>query len=113
MQDRELYEKILGSEAPWLVSRVELDALNHRILVRVEHPQETKFGCPECDRELPCYDHSEERQWRHLAEGINSKIMAIKRRVGGYRNRQNFETAIFFFYCSGLDLHPQRNRMDL
>lgn len=41
-----------------------------------------------------------------LAEGINSKIMAIKRRVGGYRNRENFKTAIYF-YCGGLNLYPQ------
>ena len=40
-----------------------------------------------------------------VAEGLNSKIMAIKRRVGGYRNRENFKTAIYF-YCGGLDLHP-------
>jgi hypothetical protein len=25
---------------------------------------------------------------------------------GGYRNRENFKTAIYF-YCGGLDLHPQ------
>lgn len=41
-----------------------------------------------------------------VAEGMNSKIMSIKRRVGGYRNRDNFKTAIYF-YCGGLDLHPQ------
>ncbi|QDV61088.1 ISL3 family transposase [Crateriforma conspicua] len=41
-----------------------------------------------------------------VAEGINSKIMSIKRRVGGYRNRENFKTAIYF-YCGGLDLCPQ------
>jgi transposase len=41
-----------------------------------------------------------------VAEGMNSKIMATKRRVGGYRNRDNFKTAIFF-YCGGLDLYPQ------
>lgn len=41
-----------------------------------------------------------------VAEGLNSKIMSIKRRVGGYRNRENFKTAIYF-YCGGLDLHPQ------
>lgn len=66
MQDRELYEKILVLESPWSVSRVELDAPRERIVVWVDHPTETKFGCPECDRELACYDHSEERQWRHL-----------------------------------------------
>ena len=42
-----------------------------------------------------------------VAEGMNSKIMSIKRRVGGYRNRENFKTAIFFFYCGGLDLYPR------
>lgn len=40
-----------------------------------------------------------------VAEGINSKIQSIKRRVGGYRNKENYKTAIFF-YCGGLDLHP-------
>ncbi len=40
-----------------------------------------------------------------VAEGINSKIQAIKRRVGGYRNKENYKTAIFF-YCGGLDLYP-------
>jgi transposase len=40
-----------------------------------------------------------------VAEGINNKIMAIKRRVGGYRNRENFKTAIYF-YCGGLELYP-------
>ncbi len=41
-----------------------------------------------------------------VAEGMNSKIMSIKRRVGGYRNRENFKTAIFF-YCGGLHLNPR------
>ena len=40
-----------------------------------------------------------------VAEGMNSKIMSIKRRVGGFRNRQNLKTAIFF-YCGGLSLYP-------
>ena len=41
-----------------------------------------------------------------VAEGMNSKIMSIKRRVGGYRNRENFKTAIYF-HCGGLQLYPQ------
>jgi transposase len=40
-----------------------------------------------------------------VAEGMNSKIVSIKRRVGGFRNRQNFKTDIFF-YCGGLSLYP-------
>jgi transposase len=41
-----------------------------------------------------------------VAEGINSKIMAIKHRVGGYRNPENFKTAILF-HCGGLSIYPQ------
>lgn len=40
-----------------------------------------------------------------VAEGLNSKIQAIKRRVGGYRNKENYKTAIYF-YCGGLQLYP-------
>ncbi len=37
--------------------------------------------------------------------------MSIKRRVGGYRNRENFNTAIDF-HRGGLPLYPQQTRMD-
>jgi transposase len=38
-----------------------------------------------------------------VADGSDSKIMSIKRRVGGYRNIENFKTTVLF-YCGGLDL---------
>jgi len=31
------------------------------------------------------------------AEGLNSKIMALKRRARGYRNREHFKTALSFY----------------
>jgi transposase len=40
-----------------------------------------------------------------VAEGFNSKIMAIKRRDRGYRNVANFKNVIYF-YCGGLQLYP-------
>jgi transposase len=40
-----------------------------------------------------------------VAEGLNSKIMSIKRRAGGFRNPTNFKTAIYF-HCGGLSLYP-------
>jgi transposase len=40
-----------------------------------------------------------------VAEGLNSKIMSIKRRAGGFRNPENFKTAIYF-HCGGLSLYP-------
>ena len=48
--------------------------------------------------------------WRHqltnaVAAGLNSKIMAIQRRAGGYRNVGTFKNVIYF-YCGGLQLYP-------
>jgi len=40
-----------------------------------------------------------------VAEGLNSKIMTIKRKCCGFRNVENFTTAIYF-HCGGLDLYP-------
>jgi transposase len=40
------------------------------------------------------------------AEGLNSKIQAIRVSARGYRNRENFKTAIYF-HCGGLDLYPR------
>lgn len=40
-----------------------------------------------------------------VAEGLNSKITAVKRHACGYRNPQHFETAIFF-HCGGLNMLP-------
>jgi hypothetical protein len=88
MLDKDLYQQILGIGAPWHVADVDLDASSQEVRIRVDHPRGTKFQCPDCMTELPCHDHGEER------------------RVGGYRNIQNFITAIFF-YCGGLSLHPR------
>ena len=66
MQDHELYQQILGLKSPWLVAKVALDVLQQQVDVFVEHPSGTKFRCPECSLQLPCYDHTQERQWRHL-----------------------------------------------
>lgn len=64
MNDRKLYEQILGIAAPWHVERVELKLAEGQVLVFVEggKPVET---CPECGRRCARYDSSE-RRWRHL-----------------------------------------------
>ncbi len=41
-----------------------------------------------------------------VAEGLNSKIMSIKRKAGGFRNPDHFTIAIYF-HCGGLDLYPR------
>jgi transposase len=40
-----------------------------------------------------------------MSEGLNSKIQKIKSMACGFRNTENFKTAIFF-HCGGLDLYP-------
>ena len=42
-------------------------------------------------------------------EGLNSKIEVIKRSACGYRNKDNFRTAILFL-CGKLDLMPEMGR---
>ena len=66
MQDKELYQHILGLTSPWTVSEVKLNMQDEEIQVRVEHPVGAKFCCQECQKQLACYDHAEERRWRHL-----------------------------------------------
>jgi transposase len=41
-----------------------------------------------------------------VVEGLNSKIMSIKRKACGFRNPDHFTTAIYF-HCGGLDLYPR------
>ena len=65
MQDTKLFETILGSQAPWHISRVALDTTGERVDLWAEHA-DTRWPCPECEQELPCRDHAEERVWRHL-----------------------------------------------
>jgi len=41
-----------------------------------------------------------------LNESINGQIEKVKRMASGFRNRENFHTAIYF-HCGGLDLYPR------
>lgn len=66
MRDTELYGRILGLEEPWFVASVELKIDEQRVDVTVEHGEEVRWRCPQCDRDLACRDHAEERMWRHL-----------------------------------------------
>lgn len=66
MESKELYQCLLGLSSPWTVAGVDLDMAKQRVDVQVAHPKGSRFGCPECGRELPVYDHTAERSWRHL-----------------------------------------------
>lgn len=45
------------------------------------------------------------RMTNAVAEGLNSKIQGILKSAYGYRNKENFKTAVYF-HCGGLDLYP-------
>jgi transposase len=64
MRDTDLYQRILGIEAPWVVSEVDLDTPNKqvRVVLRNEQPE---LPCPTCGELRPRYD-SRHRRWRHL-----------------------------------------------
>src|SRR4051794_29317989 len=66
MRDTDLYRQLLGLEAPWTVTRVELNAKDQRVDVFAEHAAGTRWPCPECGAQLAGYDHAAERSWRHL-----------------------------------------------
>ena len=66
MQDRELYRRILGIEAPWQVDRVELKLDEGEVHVYLAHEDKLDWACAECGASCPLYDHQAERQWRHL-----------------------------------------------
>jgi transposase len=66
LQDTELYQQILGLEAPWAVTAVRIDLKAKVVDVWVDHEEGVRWRCPECDASLATYDHVEERTWRHL-----------------------------------------------
>ena len=67
MRDVELYRlNLLGLEAPWTVTRVELSVAEGRVDVWAGHGPGHRMPCPTCGRGLAVRDHSEERAWRHL-----------------------------------------------
>ncbi|MCX7025258.1 MAG: ISL3 family transposase [Spirochaetes bacterium] len=65
MQDKELYEQLLGLKAPWRVSAVDLQMAESKVSVSLTHDPLIRFPCPECGLESPTHDHRH-RQWRHL-----------------------------------------------
>jgi transposase len=65
VDDRALYQAILGLQASWQVEQVELRMEPGEVEVWVAAVTETPFGCPECTTPSPIHDHVE-RRWRHL-----------------------------------------------
>lgn len=66
MRDIDLYRHILGLESPWTVEDVKLSVKDLRVDISVTHGERIRWPCPDCQTELPLYDHADPRSWRHL-----------------------------------------------
>jgi transposase len=67
MNDKSLYQKLLGLTSPWEVVEVTLDTGQEEVQVQVDLEEKTRLlPCPECQQPCPIYDHRDERAWRHL-----------------------------------------------
>jgi len=64
MRDLELYQAVLGLQAPWSVINVELNVPGQQVKVTVEAGP-GPYPCPECREHVPGYDRKR-RRWRHL-----------------------------------------------
>ena len=53
MQDRQLYQQILGIVSPWSVERVELALEEGKVRVFLTHASGAAWCCPECSRACP------------------------------------------------------------
>lgn len=65
MNDKTLYQQILGIVKPWQVTDVDLVTDEQKVDVRIKGPSGKKYPCPTCGRQCSVYDHRE-RRWRHL-----------------------------------------------
>jgi len=65
MQDRELYEKLMGIKKPWQVTGTQVDLVGLRIDIMVGYAIPEAL-CPECGKSCPIHDKRQERVWRHL-----------------------------------------------
>lgn len=66
MNDKTFYTKLLGIHDPWYITDVSLDMDNNRVNVYIEHNKGIRFPCPVCKKFCGVYDHTEEREFRHL-----------------------------------------------
>jgi transposase len=64
MRDFELYQAVLGLQAPWAVVNMELDVTRQQVTVTVDAGP-GPYPCPECQETVPGYDRNH-RRWRHL-----------------------------------------------
>jgi transposase len=65
MNDKSLYQQILGDTSPWKVASVSLDVEKLCVDVRLELDSNAIWACPECRRRMHVKQRRT-RRWRHL-----------------------------------------------
>lgn len=81
MQDKELYQQILGLSSPGKATAIELDLASSEIRLKVAEPRGSNFCCPECKTGLPRHEHAEERRLPHLdSRQFKTFLIAIQPR---------------------------------
>lgn len=65
METTKHYELLLGLDKNWKVSNVDLNVQELKVDIHLEYVGKDG-ACPECGKPCSLYDHSPERQWRHL-----------------------------------------------
>ena len=66
MNDKNLYQQILGIYSPWQINDVNVDPHTFSVTVSVGYDPELPVHCPECNTLCKKHDHAPKRQWRHL-----------------------------------------------
>ena len=69
MQTTRFFQDLLGLTVPWSVQRVAVSPKEKKVDVWLAHRRPFLFPCPECGAQLPVYDHTAPRSWRHLDSG--------------------------------------------
>jgi len=69
MQTVQFFRRLLGLNTPWSVQRVTVAPEKKQIDVSLTHRRPVPCPCPECGAQLPVYDHTASRSWRHLDTG--------------------------------------------
>jgi transposase len=77
MDDKTLYQTILGLATPWYVERIEILSDKQTVVVHITR-SDAPLECPDCGETSPGYDFSEERRWRHLDTMQYTTVLAAR-----------------------------------
>jgi transposase len=66
MDDKAFFTNLLGLKDPWFITDVSLDTSQNRVDIHIQHRSGVRFPCPVCEQFCGVYDHTAEREFRHL-----------------------------------------------